>query len=370
MEEQILKQLAQPLLAWYDIHRRILPWREEVSPYRTWVSEIMLQQTRVAAVLPYFQRFMEAFPTVEALAQADTERLMKLWEGLGYYSRARNLQKAARILTEQYGGRFPETYRELTALPGIGDYTAGAILSITFGQAVPAVDGNVLRLAARITGSRLDVLDAKNRKIFRSWMAAAMSQERPGADLTETFQIREYVPGDSMRQIHWKLSGKFDRLIVRDPALPITRNVLVFWERTGQSGSVKRIDAQAETVVSACRSLSDSGVQFTLGWNDTDSNVCVLHEICGMEDLVGVIPRLLCAAGRKDGVGGASLLVQTRPDALCGHMVYIGEEPCADVLQMQRLGHVTALLCGESPLEGSIPFDVGRYREQLGEIDI
>ena len=137
MEEQILKQLAQPLLAWYDIHRRILPWREEVSPYRTWVSEIMLQQTRVAAVLPYFQRFMEAFPTVEALAQADTERLMKLWEGLGYYSRARNLQKAARILTEQYGGRFPETYRELTALPGIGDYTAGAILSIAFGQAVP-----------------------------------------------------------------------------------------------------------------------------------------------------------------------------------------------------------------------------------------
>ena len=181
MEEQILKQLAQPLLAWYDIHRRILPWREEVSPYRTWVSEIMLQQTRVAAVLPYFQRFMEAFPTVEALAQADTERLMKLWEGLGYYSRARNLQKAARILTEQYGGCFPETYRELTVLPGIGDYTAGAILSIAFGQAVPAVDGNVLRLAARITGSRLDVLDAKNRKIFRSWMAAAMSQERPGA---------------------------------------------------------------------------------------------------------------------------------------------------------------------------------------------
>ena len=91
---------------------------------------------------------------------------------------------------------------------------------------------------------------------------------------------------------------------------------------------------------------------------------------CGMEDLVGVIPRLLCAAGRKDGVGGASLLVQTRPDALCGHMVYIGEEPCADVLQMQRLGHVTALLWGESPLEGSIPFDVGRYREQLGEIDV
>lgn len=196
------------------------------------------------------------------------------------------------------------------------------------------------------------------------------SQERPGADLTETFQIREYVPGDSIRQIHWKLSGKFDRLIVRDPALPVTRNVLVFWERTGQSGNVRRIDAQAEAVVSLCRSLADGGVQFMLGWNDTEGNVCVLHEICAMEDLVGVIPSLLRAAGRSSGVGGASLLVQTRPDALCGHMVYIGEEPCADVLQMQRLGHVTALLCGESPLEGSIPFDVGRYREQLGEIDV
>ena len=196
------------------------------------------------------------------------------------------------------------------------------------------------------------------------------SQERPGADMTETFQIREYVPGDSIRQIHWKLSGKFDRLIVRDPALPITRNVLVFWERTGQSGDRKRTDAQAEVVASLCQSLTDGDIQFTLGWNDTERNVCVLHEICNMEDLIGVLPRLLCSAGRVDGVGGASLLIQTRPDALCGHMVYIGEEPCGDVLQMQRLGHVTALLCGETPLEGSIPFDAVHYREQLGEINI
>ena len=180
MEEQILKQLAQPLLAWYDIHRRILPWREEVSPYRTWVSEIMLQQTRVAAVLPYFQRFMEAFPTVEALAQADTERLMKLWEGLGYYSRARNLQKAARILTEQYGGRFPETYRELTALPGIGDYTAGAILSIAFGQAVPAVDGNVLRVAARVTGDEGDIAAPATKKRVTAALAEIIPLDAPG----------------------------------------------------------------------------------------------------------------------------------------------------------------------------------------------
>lgn len=176
-----LKQLAGPLLRWYDANRRILPWREEVSAYRTWVSEIMLQQTRVTAVLPYFARFMAAFPTVEALAAADTEQLMKLWEGLGYYSRARNLQKAAQIVTERYGGQFPAAYEELIALPGIGDYTAGAILSIAFGQRVPAVDGNVLRVAARITGSRLDVLDGKNRKLFRAWMAEAMPADRPGA---------------------------------------------------------------------------------------------------------------------------------------------------------------------------------------------
>jgi A/G-specific adenine glycosylase len=176
-----LKLLAPPLLAWYDENRRILPWREEVSAYRTWVSEIMLQQTRVSAVLPYFQRFMDAFPTVEDLAAADTEQLMKLWEGLGYYSRARNLQKAARIVAEDCGGRFPQTYEDLIALPGIGDYTAGAILSIAFGQRIPAVDGNVLRLAARITGSRLDVLESANRKRFRQWMADALPETRCGA---------------------------------------------------------------------------------------------------------------------------------------------------------------------------------------------
>lgn len=176
-----MENISPALLEWFYKNRRSLPFREDPTPYHVWLSEVMLQQTRVSAVLPYYYRFLEALPDIPALAACEEERLHKLWEGLGYYSRARNLQKAARILTEQYGGRFPETYRELTALPGIGDYTAGAILSIAFGQAVPAVDGNVLRLAARITGSRLDVLDAKNRKIFRSWMAAAMSQERPGA---------------------------------------------------------------------------------------------------------------------------------------------------------------------------------------------
>ena len=176
---QQLKHLPGALLPWYDAHRRTLPWRDEVSPYRTWVSEIMLQQTRVAAVIPYFQRFMAAFPTVEALAAADTEQLMKLWEGLGYYSRARNLQKAARLVAQR--GGFPDTYEEVMALPGIGDYTAGAILSIAFGQSVPAVDGNVLRVMSRIIGSEDNILDAKTRSRFRALAEEIMPHDRPGA---------------------------------------------------------------------------------------------------------------------------------------------------------------------------------------------
>lgn len=173
--------LPESLLRWYGEHRRRLPWREEVSPYRTWVSEIMLQQTRVTAVLPYFSRFTEAYPSVCALADADEEDLMRLWQGLGYYSRARNLQKAARILCEQYDGQFPDTYEELIKLPGIGDYTAGAILSIAMGKAVPAVDGNVLRVISRITGFDGDVLDPKNRAMLRSWMAGIIPPDAPAA---------------------------------------------------------------------------------------------------------------------------------------------------------------------------------------------
>ena len=146
------ENIAEPLLKWYDKNKRILPWRDKDNAYYTWVSEIMLQQTRVEAVKPYYARFMEALPDVKALAEVEDERLMKLWEGLGYYSRARNLRRAAQIVAEQYGGAFPRTYEELTALPGIGDYTAGAILSIAFGVPAPAVDGNVLRVAARLTG--------------------------------------------------------------------------------------------------------------------------------------------------------------------------------------------------------------------------
>lgn len=173
--ENVLSRLPGPLLAWYRENARDLPWRRTQDPYRIWVSEIMLQQTRVAAVLGYYARFLEAFPTVEALAAAPEERLMKLWEGLGYYSRARNLQKAAKLVAER--GAFPDTYGDLLALPGIGDYTASAIASAAFGRAEAAVDGNVLRVVTRITDCHRDILAPKVKKAVRERVQAVMPEE-------------------------------------------------------------------------------------------------------------------------------------------------------------------------------------------------
>ena len=152
------------LLEWYGREARDLPWRRETSPYRTWISEMMLQQTRVDTALPYFRRFMEEVPDIPALAAIDEERLMKLWQGLGYYNRARNLRKAAGIIVREHGGELPGDIRTLKSLPGIGDYSGGAIASIAFGARVPAVDGNVLRVFARITGDPRDIAGSAFRK--------------------------------------------------------------------------------------------------------------------------------------------------------------------------------------------------------------
>ncbi len=166
--------LTKRLLAWYRGNARNLPWRATCDPYRIWVSEIMLQQTRVAAALGYYARFLEAFPTVEALASAEEDKLMKCWEGLGYYSRARNLQKAARIVTEQYDGRFPADYAKLLELPGIGEYTAGAIASAAFGLPFPAVDGNVLRVMTRLTNCHEDIALPTTKALAKNWAAEHM----------------------------------------------------------------------------------------------------------------------------------------------------------------------------------------------------
>lgn len=180
MSNTILQQLPSPLIAWYDAAHRSLPWRETVSPYRTWVSEIMLQQTRVSAVIPYFERFMEALPTVEALAAADESQLLALWQGLGYYSRARNLQKAAKTIVHDLDGAFPDTYEELLRLTGVGEYTAGAIASIAFHRPVPAVDGNVLRVVARLTDCSDNILNEAVRCRFREELSQVIPHDRPG----------------------------------------------------------------------------------------------------------------------------------------------------------------------------------------------
>ena len=153
-----LYNIAKDLITWYQKNARILPWRENISPYGVWISEIMLQQTRVEAVKRYFTRFMETLPNIEALANVEEEVLLKLWEGLGYYNRARNLQKAAIQVMKEYGGVLPASYEELQKLPGIGSYTAGAIASIAYKIPVPAVDGNVLRVLSRLMADREDIL--------------------------------------------------------------------------------------------------------------------------------------------------------------------------------------------------------------------
>lgn len=175
-----LEQLPIPLLLWYREHARDLPWRREPTPYRVWISEIMLQQTRVAAVLDYYRRFLEAAPTVADLAALPEEQLMKLWQGLGYYSRARNLHKAARQIMDDFGGVFPNTYKDIRSLCGVGDYTAGAISSIAFGLPTPAVDGNVLRVTARIRGDERDIAAPATKKEVTEALAQIIPLDAPG----------------------------------------------------------------------------------------------------------------------------------------------------------------------------------------------
>ncbi len=173
--------VVRPLLNWYAKHARILPWREDATPYRVWVSEIMLQQTRVSAAYDYFIRFVKELPDVYALAEVPAERLMKLWEGLGYYNRARNMQKAAQHIVEQYDGEFPERYEQWLALPGVGSYTAGAVLSIAFGQPCPAVDGNVLRVLARLRADRSDVMLPETKKEAEALLKCIMPEGETSA---------------------------------------------------------------------------------------------------------------------------------------------------------------------------------------------
>ncbi len=177
MAEILCAGFSEDLLCWYDREARVLPWRSDPAPYKVWISEMMLQQTRVDTVIPYFHRFLEELPEINDLAEVSEDRLMKLWQGLGYYNRARNMKKAAMILMEEYQGLLPDSPEELEKLPRIGVYSAGAIASIAFGTPVPAVDGNVLRILLRLAGSREELGSPATKK----WAAG---------------QIREWIPKD------------------------------------------------------------------------------------------------------------------------------------------------------------------------------
>lgn len=179
-EEEKIASFREKLLAWYDANKRDLPWRRTQDPYKIWISEIMLQQTRVDTVIPYYERFLDWFPTVADLAQAPEEKLLKAWEGLGYYSRVRNMQKAAQQIMENHGGVFPSSYEEISKLKGIGPYTAGAIASIAFGLPEPAVDGNVMRVLARLFEVDYDIGVPTNRKIFQAMMEILIDPAQPG----------------------------------------------------------------------------------------------------------------------------------------------------------------------------------------------
>lgn len=180
IEEYGLEKLVGPLLEWFAKHARTLPWREDATPYRVWVSEIMLQQTRVEAVKPYFEQFIKTLPDVKALAGCGEEQLLKLWEGLGYYNRVRNLQTAARQVMEEYGGEIPMEYEELLKLKGIGHYTAGAIASIAYGNLAPAVDGNVLRVISRAAGDERDIMKQSVRANMEREILKIIPKDCPG----------------------------------------------------------------------------------------------------------------------------------------------------------------------------------------------
>ena len=184
-EDQRIERALSEILPWYAANRRILPWREDPTPYHIWISEIMLQQTRIEAVIPYYKRFLGELPDLAALAAVSEDSLLKLWEGLGYYSRARNLKRAAMTVMEQYNGSLPGKAAELKKLPGIGDYTAAAIASIAYGEPEPAVDGNVLRVMMRLLACSDDIADPQTRKNTASLLRRFYPNGKNASLLTE-----------------------------------------------------------------------------------------------------------------------------------------------------------------------------------------
>lgn len=191
--KELIEKMIDALLPWYEVNGRTLPWREDPTPYHVWISEIMLQQTRIETVIPYYRRFLRELPDLRSLSKADPEHLQKLWEGLGYYSRVRNLQEAARQIMTQHDGCFPNSYEGIHSLQGVGDYTAGAIASICFGIPAPAVDGNVLRVLSRITADPRPVTGERIKKEVRTELAECYPTDHAGECTQAIMELGETV---------------------------------------------------------------------------------------------------------------------------------------------------------------------------------
>ena len=251
-----LSVITRPLIDWYRENARDLPWRRSPTPYHVWISEIMLQQTRIEAVIPYYRRFLESFPTVAALAAAPDELLMKHWEGLGYYSRARNLKRAAVCIMDEHGGELPRDACALRALPGIGDYTAGAIASLAFGLPAPAVDGNVLRVLARLRADARNILDAAVKREAQEMLASIYPKEPEDAaamtaglmELGEVVCIPNGAPHCEVCPLaaHCRAyaEGLTDKLPYRakKPPRTIERRTVLLLEHGGRIAIAKRPD--------------------------------------------------------------------------------------------------------------------------------
>jgi A/G-specific adenine glycosylase len=250
MEQQhLLASAVEPLIAWFAQHRRPLPWRDSPTPYHVWLSEVMLQQTRIEAVLPYYHRFLEVCPTVAHLAAIDDDILMKLWQGLGYYSRARNLKAAAIMIMERYGGEFPADYDALLSLPGVGAYTAGAIASIAFSLPTPAVDGNVLRVITRLCGDHADITDEKVKRRIAEQLRAVYPRSHRAGEMTQGLMElgqRVCIPNGTPHcgECPWgafcqaRARGEIDCIPNRPPKKPrrIEKKTILLLQRTDLDG--------------------------------------------------------------------------------------------------------------------------------------
>ncbi len=289
MQKEILLSAIAPLCEWYERNKKDYPWRRSRDPYRIWISEVMLQQTRTGAVLPYYERFLAAFPSVEALANAEDDRLMKLWEGLGYYSRARNLKKGAVQVMERFGGSLPRTKAQLRTIAGIGDYTAGAIASMAFFEPASAVDGNVLRVCMRLLGSDADISKEATKRALSALLDGIYPTGERAALFTEgLMELGEAVciPGGEARCALCPLSdlcearrGGITHLLpaksAKKPRKAVERTLFILCA-DGRFGIRKRGDTgllaglyefpaaeRALTEDEAKALLSDKGIRFT-----------------------------------------------------------------------------------------------------------